>query len=156
VSGVANAARAKSAETPVGRVWNLPARNPTFTGRAVLLQQLRDSLQTGGSTVVQALHGMGGIGKTALAVEYAHRHSADYDVVWWVPAEEPTPVEHYLELLESRAEELLGQNPPQNPPRSLAAATRVSTDRLAEVGPAALVLVRIGTFLAPESIPLAC
>lgn len=265
-------------------IWNVGPRNPGFVGRDGALASVRERLDSGGAAVVQALHGLGGVGKTQLAIEYAYRYADAYDLVWWVNAEEAgligeqyvvlaaqlrlvgpqtdtpsavaalraylrgrgrwlvvldnaesqqdvrdwlfagpghtlitsrnpgwgelaarvdvdvlsraesltllrahrpdtgqavanrlaealgdlplalaqaggflsetgMPVEDYLRLLDTRAGELLGESPPDTHPHSLAAAVRLSTDRLAEVDPAALALVRMAAFLAPEPIP---
>ncbi|MFY1683975.1 FxSxx-COOH system tetratricopeptide repeat protein [Micromonospora sp. WMMD730] len=69
-------------------VWNLRPRDPNFAGRGSELAELRTRLSSGGAAGVQAIHGIGGVGKTQLALEYANLHRADYDVVWWISAEQ--------------------------------------------------------------------
>ena len=266
------------------RTWNIPARNAGFTGRDGLLVVVRDRLLAGDKAVVQALHGMGGVGKTQLAAEYAHRFAGTYDLAWWINAgqggligdqvaalglalgcidagagmevvrtvvlaelgdrgdwllvfdnaETPADVtpwlpggsghvlittrergwdevaapvgvdvlaraesvaimrnrvvgladadadrlaaelgdlplaiaqaagfmaetgmlaEEYLDLLQTRAGQLLAQGSPGSYPRSLATATRLIADRLADEDPAAAELASLCAFLAPESIP---
>jgi hypothetical protein len=268
----------------VPRVWNVPARNPGFAGRDGLLLSVRERLLAGDKAVVQAFQGMGGVGKTQLAAEYAHRFAGAYDLAWWVNAEQAgligdqfaalgvalgclragasaelvrasvlgelrergrwllifdnaedpaaiagwlpgggghvlitsrergwadiaaavevdvlarsesvtilqnrvtglseaeanqiaeqlgdlplgvaqaagfmaetgQPAAQYLDLLQTRAGQLLDQAAPGSYPRSLAAATQLTADRLAREDPAAASLASVCAFLAPEPIP---
>ena len=73
-------------------VWNVPYRqNPYFTGRKELLETLHQKLSTEHTialTQIQAITGLGGIGKTQTAIEYAYRHRKEYQVIWWLRTEE--------------------------------------------------------------------
>lgn len=73
----------------ISRVWSVPhLRNPNFTGREAMLAKLRDALTSDHSAALtQAIHGLGGVGKTQLALEYAYRYANEYDAVWWLRAE---------------------------------------------------------------------
>ena len=95
------------------QIWgNVPQRNRNFTGREVLLQQLREQV-TGRSDVTavlqQALQGLGGVGKTQLAIEYAHRFDGEYELVWWLSADQPVLLRSSLAALAPRLE--LSVNP---------------------------------------------
>ncbi len=65
---------------------------PSFTDREGELASLYKLLWAGHTAAVTqpvAAHGLGGIGKSALAREYAHRHQRDYAGVWWLNAGKP-------------------------------------------------------------------
>jgi tetratricopeptide (TPR) repeat protein len=90
----------------VPAIWgNVPQRNKNFTGRVDILTRLGQGASSKITAVLpedplpQALQGLGGVGKTAIAIEYAYRHRSDYDLVWWIPADQPPLVRGSLAAL---------------------------------------------------------
>jgi hypothetical protein len=78
------------------RAGNFPARQDGLVARTPLLTAVRGALHRGKPVVLQ---GRSGSGKTTVIIEFAHRYAADYDITWWVPAEDP-------ELIPDRMAEL--------------------------------------------------
>ena len=77
-------------DTHLPTLWNLPyRRNPFFTGREHVLKRLRSTLASKDHHAIrpQAISGLGGIGKTQLATEYAYRYREDYERVLWAKAD---------------------------------------------------------------------
>ena len=66
--------------------WNVPyRRNTFFTGRTQVLTLLHDTFCSGKAAIqTQAVSGLGGIGKTQIAVEYVYRYHSEYQVILWV------------------------------------------------------------------------
>jgi tetratricopeptide (TPR) repeat protein len=84
----------------------VPPRNKNFTGRAAILKQLRhDAAGSRPAALLSkeslptALQGLGGVGKTAVAIEYAHQYGADYDLVCWIRADQTALVRSSLAAL---------------------------------------------------------
>ena len=90
----------------VPEIWGrVPQRNRHFTGREDLLDRLHETISGGVTAVVPqpyALQGIGGVGKTQLAIEYAWRYRSEYDIVWWIPADQPVLVRSSLATLATR------------------------------------------------------
>jgi tetratricopeptide (TPR) repeat protein len=97
----------------VPAIWgDVPMRNNNFTGRDDILAKLRQGASSRITAVLpeqdldnpqrRAVHGMGGVGKTAIAIEYAHRFKSEYDLVWWIPSDQLPSVRASLAALAAR------------------------------------------------------
>jgi len=103
-------------------IWTVPlARNAQFVGRIDLLKDLRQQLTSADPAGrVQVLTGAGGIGKTALAVEYAFEHRDAYKVVGWIRADDALTLQADLVKLG----QLLHVAPDEKSPSAIVEALR--------------------------------
>jgi hypothetical protein len=84
---------------PTPTVWRVPTRNVAFTGRHDVVDSLHKRLRSAGRAAPQALHGMGGVGKSQIAIEFAHRFADEYGIVWWIESEHPELITKQLAAL---------------------------------------------------------
>jgi len=75
---------------------NLPTPPGLFVGRAGELARLDAALAGPGGVVVQAVHGLGGIGKSTLAVYWAAARAGEYTLTWWITAATPVGIDAAL------------------------------------------------------------
>jgi tetratricopeptide (TPR) repeat protein/cellulose biosynthesis protein BcsQ len=88
------------------RINTAPVRNVRFTGREDDLRQLRELLRARGAAVLPVtLQGLGGIGKTQVAIEYVNRFRTDYDLIWWLDCGQPQFIDASLTDLGVRMRE---------------------------------------------------
>jgi tetratricopeptide (TPR) repeat protein len=78
--------RGAALPSEIPSVWNVQAPVARFIGRDDLLIAIHDGLSTPERAGAFTLWGLGGVGKTALALEYLHSHAREFDVVWWIDA----------------------------------------------------------------------
>ncbi|MFB7512439.1 FxSxx-COOH system tetratricopeptide repeat protein [Streptomyces sp. NPDC056144] len=80
---------------------SVPLPNPHFAGRESELNELHRQLgsSTRAAVLPHALHGLGGVGKTQLALKYVQLHRHEYDRVWWIDAEQPAVIRAQLTML---------------------------------------------------------
>jgi tetratricopeptide (TPR) repeat protein len=106
-----------------------PPLGTLFKGRDAFLEKLKRSLEhaaTGGATAItgKAVHGLGGVGKTRLAVEYAWRHADDFTAVLFVTADSPAALRQNLAELAGPLVLNLPEQQATEEPARVAAALR--------------------------------
>jgi MinD-like ATPase involved in chromosome partitioning or flagellar assembly len=96
------------------KVSRVNARNERFTGREEDLRNLRELLRAYGTASARpvVLHGLGGVGKTQVALEYVYRFSTDYDLVWWLDCDQPQFIDLSLADLGGEMDKHFGTSPP--------------------------------------------
>ncbi|WP_369260051.1 tetratricopeptide repeat protein [Streptomyces sp. R35] len=79
-------------DAPLG-LHNLPGL-PTevFVGREEALATLAAAMEQDSKAITQTVQGLGGVGKTTLALHYAHTHRDSYQLVWWIRADTPEQI----------------------------------------------------------------
>ena len=85
---------------PAG-LTNLPARPELFVGRAKELASLDAALARPGGVVVQAVQGLGGIGKSTLAAHWAVARASSHTLTWWITADSSSSIDAGLASLAS-------------------------------------------------------
>jgi hypothetical protein len=90
-AAIENLTRKGQSNNPLPTRKNIPyERNLLFTGREDVRKRLHTTLRAGKTTALtqpQSNSGLGGIGKTQAAVEFAYRYQDDYEYIQWVKAE---------------------------------------------------------------------
>ncbi len=78
---------------------NLPVQPGLFIGREMELTCLDATLAGNGGAVVNAVHGLGGIGKSSLAAQWAAARAGEFTMTWWINASSAAEVDAGLVAL---------------------------------------------------------
>ena len=90
-------------DAPSGTL-NLPRRPVTvYVGRDLELRQLSVALADEANAITtHVIYGLGGVGKSEFVLQYAYTHRSDYDLVWWIFAEDQVQILSGMAALAAR------------------------------------------------------